>query len=407
MHDTNEFTQILGAIGIETFISAYWERAPLYIPRGASDSFIREYNLDSFFAALNARPDLVDKVIVQYFDARSEHREESVRPTQARAMFDAGRTICVGGFGDGDTNLLRIASAACSSLGHAGDVGISAYVSPDSGGFGLHFDCQSVFVLQCDGIKCWRYSALPAMHRPPTNLVASRTDCLRFREQHPWSEFDAPHVDTLLEQRLFPGDVLYLPAGTWHCARAEGHAVALSLTIMPLSAQDLILDALQKTLESQPPWRAYLPMSSQDDLANARLKAFLAERLDELGVVIKNLTPAQLAIRWHKARVRKLPLRLPAQPPIIGRSTVVKVAQPTMLIEDPASNVIVLFAGAAAVQLELSSENHGFLRELAQRQEFVAYEATRFCTTNEELDWNEVKDALASLASVGAISPIE
>ncbi|MFH8487598.1 cupin domain-containing protein [Streptomyces longisporoflavus] len=106
-----------------------------------------------------------------------------------------------------------------TELGHP--VQANAYITPPQNrGFDAHYDVHDVFVLQIHGCKRW------VIHEPV------HPDPLR---NEPWTDHRAavtsaargtPRIDTVLE----PGDVLYLPRGWLHAARAQGQ-VSIHLTL--------------------------------------------------------------------------------------------------------------------------------------------------------------------------------
>ncbi|MFD4025052.1 cupin domain-containing protein [Streptomyces sp. NPDC058576] len=134
-------------------------------------------------------------------------------------------------FADGATLVLQalhrtwepvadLVSGLSTELGHP--VQANAYVTPPQNrGFDAHYDVHDVFVLQIEGAKRW------VIHEPVL------PDPLR---DQPWTDHRAavadraahgtPHLDTLLR----PGDVLYLPRGWLHSARAQGE-VSVHLTL--------------------------------------------------------------------------------------------------------------------------------------------------------------------------------
>src|SRR5262249_14156087 len=159
-----------------------------------------------------------------------------------------------------------------------------------------HFDNHSVFILQLEGAKRWRYSAEPAVAFPTENIVLP-----------PHGELPAPRaaeaaarpdergfVETLLE----PGDVLYLPAGTWRRARAVGRSLALTLMVSSFSVQRLLADALSRALLDDARCREDVPLLLADELprgaATTELRAVLAERLERLRGAAAALSPLDL-----------------------------------------------------------------------------------------------------------------
>ncbi|WP_443049597.1 cupin domain-containing protein [Streptomyces sp. NBC_00178] len=159
-----------------------------------------------------------------------------------------------------------------SELGHP--VQVNAYVTPpQSRGFDDHFDVHDVFVVQIAGTKRW------VVHRPV------HIDPLR---DQPWTAFRSAvaeaadgeaHTDAVLE----PGDVLYLPRGWLHAARAQGEiSIHLTLGVHTWTrhalAEQLVRAALD-ALRDDPDMRASLPLGVDGPD-------------DEIGIVRKRLLAA-------------------------------------------------------------------------------------------------------------------
>ncbi len=90
-------------------------------------------------------------------------------------------------------------------------------------GFGWHFDPEEVFIVQTAGIKTYYFCANSVSPRP---LVANAHSFASFaRERSP-----------LFSCELRAGDLLYLPSGYWHMARAHSHALSVSIGIIPSDA---------------------------------------------------------------------------------------------------------------------------------------------------------------------------
>ncbi|MFE6165511.1 cupin domain-containing protein [Streptomyces sp. NPDC056486] len=140
-----------------------------------------------------------------------------------------------------------------TELGHP--VQANAYVTPPQNrGFDDHYDVHDVFVLQIDGAKRW------LIHEPV------HPDPLR---DQPWTDHrsavaDAakgkPYIDTVLE----PGDVLYLPRGWLHAARAQGEvSIHLTLGIHSWTRYGLaeqLAKAALAALRDDPRMRGALPL---------------------------------------------------------------------------------------------------------------------------------------------------
>lgn len=128
---------------------------------------------------------------------------------------------------------------------------MTCYASPHGYGFGTHWDCQAVFVLQIEGSKCWRFSSKPDVQWPPT-LLPGPNVVPELMRRYSWLDVQFPDAreEQFNEQVLKPGDVLFLPAGTWHRARAIGYSLALTIACPPMTAADFIDDLIRGHLSS-------------------------------------------------------------------------------------------------------------------------------------------------------------
>ncbi|WP_030421427.1 JmjC domain-containing protein [Streptomyces sp. NRRL F-5065] len=182
-----------------------------------------------------------------------------------------------------------------AELGHP--VQANAYVTPPRNrGFDDHYDVHDVFVLQIEGTKRW-------LVRRPVHPGPLRDE--------PWTEHRGavaeaaqgpPDIDAVLE----PGDVLYLPRGWLHAARARGE-VSLHLTLgvhawtRHALAEHLAHAALAELRDD--PWaRGTLPLGVDDP---ADETAAVRERL---AAAVARADPAPPFHRARRRQARPAPL---------------------------------------------------------------------------------------------------
>ena len=199
----------------------------------------------------------------------------------------------------------------------------NCYLSPDGAGFGTHFDNHSVFILQLEGAKRWRYSPAPAVEFPTENIILPAHG--EVPVPRPAEAVARPDERTFVETLLEPGDVLYLPAGTWHRARAVGRSLALTLMVSAYRVQQLLAAALETALLADPRLREDVPLLLADDLprgaVTSELRHQLAERLERLRRAVDALTPLDLCDAWYEATVPRRTRVKPGAPPAIERAT--------------------------------------------------------------------------------------
>ncbi len=148
----------------------------------------------------------------QYCDVLDEGGKPVQRPTPGKiaAWVDRGASVIVNDIG----SLLPGLRAWVASLAAAtgGNVQVNLYASrAEHQAFGPHFDTHEVFALHCEGRKVWRVYDLRAEH--PVNHPA-------FKKMQPPQD-----MAKFLEREfpMTPGDVVYIPRGTYHEALASSY----------------------------------------------------------------------------------------------------------------------------------------------------------------------------------------
>jgi hypothetical protein len=407
-----ELARVLHPISPDEFFRTYWDRRALHIP-GPPDKFTSVYD-----AATWSRFEGVEELKAVTTDGRGVQVEIPALPEQAGAMFLRGFTICA------DVSAApRVAPflrAFRAELGLPGGPPFAKlYASNDGGGFAVHADRHHVFVLQVAGRKLWRFSRAPAVAAPRDGLFMSASG-------HPsWSNgqtgerarhddgtaVDAPDVDALEGALLEPGHLLYMPPGTWHVARAQGHSIAVSVSPERATATDLVLAALRERLGERADWRRDL-FATPGEAAPAggvppSIASGLAARLAELRDAIGSLDERHLHRLW---RLGVAAGRAPAdeEPPAmdpgeIRRADVFARAggAPFEFLVAPApsggGDRCYFYRGA---EWSLPVAARELLAEIAQREEFRAEAALAW---DRRLKFQDVREILATLVAAGVL----
>ncbi|TQM96173.1 cupin superfamily protein [Ornithinimicrobium humiphilum] len=168
-------------------------------------------------------------------------------------LFGDGATIVLQGLHRTWDPVRRAAAGLAADLGHP--VQVNAYVTPPQNqGFSAHYDVHDVVVVQVHGRKRWTISepVLPAPLRDQPWTDRAAEVAARARE--------AAYLDV----DLAPGDVLYLPRGWIHAARALGGVTAhLTFGIHQWTRHHLaeaIVERATTRLGDDPDLRASLPL---------------------------------------------------------------------------------------------------------------------------------------------------
>lgn len=234
---------LLGGFARKDFFDNYWDKRSLHLPHG-----------DNRFAKFTDFADFADQrdkcaiSKVMYRDKNGDDRERLGRAEDYREDCDPNVTLCNtymqkvglrGEFLDSLTDQVKTLS----------DYYFNCYYSPEGHGYCLHFDPHPVWLLQVKGSKAWSFASTSVCKTPQQSiLLHDDRDAIKL----PWGYFTRPDPDELNEVILNPGDVLYIPAGTWHKARAhKGSSLALTLAHARSTTLDLFSYMLQRVLQSR------------------------------------------------------------------------------------------------------------------------------------------------------------
>lgn len=164
------------------------------------------FSVDQFWNAMEASPNV--RAIFPKF------RTATISHCDAKAMFDAGATICISGLERTFPSFVTLARNVNSFLGLQNSVEIKAYYSPDGCGLDPHYDPRYVNAVQIFGSKLWKIQDRPMEDFPLDG-----------------SPFPLPKSDIQEREVLLkPGTMLSLPPGTVHQASAEGPSLSLNIS---------------------------------------------------------------------------------------------------------------------------------------------------------------------------------
>jgi hypothetical protein len=208
---------------VEEFFSNFWEQAPLHI-RSVNDAdakrWVRELvsidDVDALLSSYDAGMHPLESVRLgqsgimfapQEYIRKREASFGKIDVERVLSLHRSGASIILNQVDEAIEPLRRL----CQSLSQAfrTSVHANAYLTPSySQGFPVHFDTHDVFVLQVAGEKIWD------LYDPSTVLATPR-----FAQEATRQPEGAPR-----QVRLTAGDVLYVPRGHPHEAKAHAHA---------------------------------------------------------------------------------------------------------------------------------------------------------------------------------------
>lgn len=319
-HPAWTLDSLLAPMSVEEFVRDYWTVRSLYVP-GVPSKFAGLFDLDRFRAAVAPRPDIPADPLFRLNGIIPARAGEPLTrmtsmPTAADrvdAMLAAGTTICVNKISAYDARLDAVARAAVRALGWTGTAFFNAYLSPGDSGADVHWDSQVTTALQISGSKRWRFAPRPALAWPgrPAQLDDDGS-VVYFGVEPDAAGLAAERVDVSAfeEVVLEPGDLLCLPAGTWHSAKGVGHSLALNLAFGRARVPDFVAAMVAVVLGAQPEWRSGLPpvptaaagSSAGNDGPSPAAVAYLSERLAEAAKALESADPGGRAMgaAWRR-----------------------------------------------------------------------------------------------------------
>nr|WP_315491343.1 cupin domain-containing protein [uncultured Rhodoferax sp.] len=292
--DSPMLSQLLTGISVSTFFEEFWQRKPLHA-RGATDRFSNLFDKQAFHRATRH----CDHLKISSRDIRGVSMERACSPDRVEEAFRSGSTVCISGIQD-NAQLNQFMAAFASELHQAGELSFNCYYSPNGHGFSLHLDDHPVWILQIEGKKRWWYSKVP--YDKPLSTVSFPLGAMVAHV--PWAApIPRPDESEFFEVVLEPGDVLYLPEGSWHRAAAEGESLALTLACSRISPLDLVQQVMAARIAQRRLLRENLPGAwapTVSDTIPGAWEAQFAAVIDELRGMVNGLTPQDMYEAWRR-----------------------------------------------------------------------------------------------------------
>jgi hypothetical protein len=212
LHSRSLLGRWFGDVGVPAFRSHYLGQQPLAAAGAALRGVESHLGWPELDAAL-ALPNL-DVVMVSRGQPVDCPRPRDL--AELREYFSRGVGLTV----RGAERVCPIPRLVGDRLGHElGPARVHLFATPmNTHGFGWHYDDEHVFIVQTAGVKDYYFREnTVAAHRPASEAAFASYS----RE-----------TSRLWSARLIAGDVLYLPARSWHMARCvEADSLSLSVGV--------------------------------------------------------------------------------------------------------------------------------------------------------------------------------
>lgn len=275
-----EFSRIISPIDTKVFIADYWEQKPLFVSRNAPgfyDDALKTADIDVYFQNQHVSPGFLNVMLdgescpperwtYTLQKVSNNFTERQIDLKKLLKLFSQGATIIINSGETAFPSLIGLRRALESELKCF--IQANIYITPpNSQGFAAHFDAHNVFILQIHGTKNWNLYETPI----ESPVRATSVESFGYERGEPQAAFE-----------MQPGDLLYIPRGLVHCARAEKNA-SIHITIGPMVRNwSTLLKRLAKQADEDANFRRLLPHGLNTENEQADFAAEFAEHLQKL-----------------------------------------------------------------------------------------------------------------------------
>lgn len=281
------FIELLKPVTPSQISQTYWAKKPLFLRGSKAKCRLLGFTWKHLWSICR-REDV--RVVAQFHGARGHQEIVGVPGAVAHELFESGMTVVLNNVDARNDQLHRLAKSAQLSLGYPGRVTVSCFASPHGAGYAMHWDEHSAVVIQLEGEKRWEYSSVPAVDGPMRNCFASGSAIGEYSSEFPASRIVPPGECAMSEEVLQPGDLLYLPPGTWHRPIAQGESLALTISFNAVRFESIFASVVGNAMKTHSGWRSILPLAPDGDWRPEQLppeaRRFVEQRLHEVRTAI-------------------------------------------------------------------------------------------------------------------------
>lgn len=429
----SELRALLHPVTPEAFVREYWGQKPLFV-KGFPDKYRGLFDREAFVKALSGPPAPPDFLHASFdkkggdpmLGAPGTPKDMpatvfAASPEQAGALYAGGATLCATQLESRVPSLAPFVAAIKRQLGYPGRVTFNAYLSPAGSGFNWHFDMRIASTFQIDGTKRWRYSNRPCVPWPQANGVLRTDGSGRYVDAkvgtEGWARIPAFDEKAVTEVLLEPGDLLILPAGTWHdaCGGSSG-SLALNLSFTPVSYAVLLRDLLESMLSADPAWRSPAPLLPKldgrpgevDPEALDAINREIAKAAETLGT--SGADTASVVRLWtsfvQNANPPAAAVTAAAPAAAILAGDRLRVRADGNVYVRTADQGTKLFVSVGAAGLAVGGTAVAFLQRVLSVREFAAGDAVQWGDGGKPLTWREVEATLNHFLREGLLERV-
>jgi ribosomal protein L16 Arg81 hydroxylase len=294
------FDDIVAPLGAKDFMADYEGQKPLHL-KGGADKFAEVMSWPLLNDLLGQAPIWSQQSLLLVLDkepvppasycapAVGRDGGQVLRPDPAKVQrfLRQGATLVANDIDHMSAGLTAFSKAMEQALG--GKVQGNLYCSSQRRqGFAAHFDTHDVYAVHVEGTKTWHIYEGRA-----TDPIAHPMFKTLGREHH-----EKAKGKLLMDVRMEPGDLLYLPRGQYHDALAdEGGAVHIAFGVTYPIGMDVMSMLFEKVL-AEPAFRANLP---RPGAGPEQLGSRLSRLADDIDTILKDPKTAADVAAFQKA----------------------------------------------------------------------------------------------------------
>lgn len=174
-----------------------------------------------------------ERCVVGVIEPEGGERSVHLPAAAWRELAAAGAAVILENLSAHDADLARLATALAKELGEVPAVDAKAFLAPRGPGFPMHFDPYPIIVTVVSGRKKWTFDPRPV--RPPDGFLPGSFTPPAGESMTagsiPYGDASvaAPRESHLQHAILERGDVLLMPAGTWHLVEPVDDSLQVTL----------------------------------------------------------------------------------------------------------------------------------------------------------------------------------